>query len=68
MSKSHQFADILTPHLSSAGMFRHEGDTVQLGEEVVQTLHAGTKRQVGTVQTGLYVVPDKTQCSFYSFS
>lgn len=60
VSKSHQFADVLAPHLSSTGMFRHEGDAVQLREEVVQTLHAGTKRQVGTVQTGLYVVPVKT--------
>lgn len=57
---SYQLADVLAPHLSSAGMFRHEGDAVQLREEVVQALHAGTKRQVGAVQTGLYVVPDKT--------
>jgi len=38
-------------------MLRHEGDAVQLREKVVQTLHTGTKRKVGTVQAGLYVVP-----------
>lgn len=57
---SYQFADILAPDLSSSGLFRHEGDAVQLREEIVQTLHTGTKRQVGTVQTGLYVVPAVT--------
>lgn len=59
----YQFADILAPDLSSAGVFGHEGHTVQLREEVVQTLHTGAQRQIRTVQTGLYVVPavSKTQ-------
>lgn len=54
----YQFADVLTPHLSSTGLLGHEGDAVELREEVVQTLHTGSQRQVRTVQTGLDVVPD----------
>ena len=53
----HQFADIIAPHLSSTGGFRHEGDTVELREEVVQALHAVPQGQVWSVQTGLNVVP-----------
>lgn len=60
-SKTYQLAHIVAPDLSSTRMFRHEGDAVQLREEAVQTLHTGTQRQVRTVQTGLYVVPETTE-------
>lgn len=56
----HQFADVFAPHFSSSGVLGHEGDAVQLREKVVQTLHACAERQVGTVQTGLDVVPGRS--------
>lgn len=60
---TYQFADILAPDLAGAGLFGHEGHTVQLREEVVQTLHAGPQRKIRAVQTGLYVVPAMSKTS-----
>lgn len=57
----YQFADIFAPDLSSARVFGHEGDTIELREEDVQTFHTRSERQVGAVQTGLYVVPAMTK-------
>lgn len=54
---SHQFADILAPDLAGARLFRHEGDTIELREEDVQAFHAGTQRQIWTVQAGFDVKP-----------
>lgn len=63
---THQFADILAPDLAGGRLLRHEGDAVELREEVVQTLHAGAQRQVGAVQAGLDVEPatqgEKQRC------
>lgn len=61
ITEPHQFADVVAPDLSCTRVFGHEGDAVELREEVIQALHTGTQGEVGTVQTGLYVVPGRTE-------
>lgn len=65
---THQLANILAPDLAGGRLFGHEGDAVELREEVVQTFHAGSQRQVGAVQAGLDVEPaahgGRRRCNF----
>lgn len=57
LGDTHQFADILAPDLASGRLLGHEGDAVELREEVVEAFHACAQRQVGAVQAGLDVEP-----------
>ena len=54
---THQFADVLTPHLALHGLLPVQRDPQQPVEQEAQALHAGTQGEERAVETGLDVEP-----------
>lgn len=54
---THQFADVLTPHLALRGLLPIQRDPQQPVEQEAQALHAGAQGEEWAVETGLDVEP-----------
>ena len=54
---THQFADVLTPHLALHGLLPVQRDPQQPVEQEAQTLHAGAQGEERAVETRLDVEP-----------
>lgn len=54
---THQFADVLTPHLALCGLLPIQRDPQKPVEQEAQALHAGAQGEERAVETGLDVEP-----------
>lgn len=54
---THQFTDVLTPHLTLRGLLPVQRDPQQPVEQEAQALHAGAQGEEWAVETGLDVEP-----------